>query len=100
MFSEVLTSYDESVKVFFAVSGVLVGQGQFKGSSMRLRNTESWDWGGRIEGVNLDVMLVKSGVALRLEFKDGATATVLPRYRDAKEGFIIVQGIEHPPRME
>ena len=100
MFSEVLTSYDESVKVFLAVSDVFVGRGHFKGSSVRFRNAESWDWGRRIEGVNLDVVLVKSGVALRLEFKDGATATVLPRHRDTQKGFIIVQGIEHPPRKQ
>ncbi len=99
MFPEGLISYDEGVKVSVAVSGVLVGQGQFKGSAMRLRNGEAWDWGGRIEGVNLNVVLVKSGVALRLEFKDGETATVLPGHRDTK-GFIVVQGIEHPPRME
>ena len=101
MFSEILTSHDESVKVFFAVSGVFVGQGQFKGSSMRLRNgEEAWNLGDRIEGVILDVALVKSGVALRLEFRDGATATVLPRSKDTKGRFIVVQGIEHSIRME
>ena len=100
MFPEILSVYDETVKVVVAVSGVLVGQGQFKGSSSRPRDAESWDWGGRIEGVNFDIGLVKGCGALRLEFRNGAIATVLPRYSDTKRGFIVVQGIEHPPRME
>ena len=100
MFPEILSVYDETVKVFVAVTGVLVGQGQFKGSSSRPRDTESWDWGGRIEGVNFDIGIVKGSEALRLEFNDGAIGTVLPRHSDTKRGFIIVQGIERPPRTE
>ena len=100
MFPEILSIYDETVKVFAAVSGAFVGQGRFKGSSSRLRDAESLDWGGRIEGVSFDIGLVKGSEALRLEFDDGAIGTVLPRHSDKRRGFIVVQGIENPPRTE